>query len=109
VRFRVLEIHRGKWQQKEDDKPILRPSEYIKIQATLEKNESKFGAPLMNNYFKGNINKNKARIASLNPQLFESQVNQLIKSKNTLENSNAEQVDTFIFNKNDESLTSSQK
>lgn len=63
----------------------------------------------MNNYFKGNINKNKARIASLNPQLFESQVNQLIKSKNTLENSNAEQVDTFIFNKNDESLTSSQK
>ena len=52
VRFRVVEINRGKWQTKQQEKPSLKPSEYVKLSANISKSGTKIGVPQMNNFIK---------------------------------------------------------
>ena len=50
VRFRITEINRGKWQSKQQERPVLKPSEYLKLNPNLNKSSTKIGAPQMNNF-----------------------------------------------------------
>lgn len=113
VRFKITELHRGKYQSKHQDKQVFKPSEYIiKNSKPAGKDTNIIAVPQMNNYLKqSNALKKNKKITNtmIMPQRNEDRIAMLFNSKNTLENTGAEQLDAFRFQKHDKSMESSKK
>ena len=109
VRFKVTELNRGSYHTKHDD--LVNYQQYM----SAEQNKAKIGkssiVPQMNNYVKQSNNIKTGRSLTMNKrnksQTLPNKGNQFFNSKNSLENTDADNLDGLKFLKNNDSIVSS--